>query len=66
VIEYSEVEGYIESASTPTYRLGCDVGDGTLGGVMVDYLDEIKNPISRARKTLPLLSHHIYEPRSNR
>jgi hypothetical protein len=58
VIKNSKVEGHIESASTPTHRFGGDVGDGTLGGIKVDDLNEIKNPVSPARDTLSGISRH--------
>jgi hypothetical protein len=55
-VEYGKVESHIERASTPTHRFCGDVGERTLGGVMVDNLDQIEDPVSAAGNTLPLLS----------
>jgi hypothetical protein len=52
-VEFGEIEGDIERASTPTHRFGTDVGDGVLGRVLVDNLDEIENPVSGAGNTFP-------------
>lgn len=56
VFEFGQVEGRVEKASASTHRFGCDVGNGAFGGIKVDELDELPNPVPAARNPLSWLS----------